>query len=132
MSMIPTTTVTGNIARRYLEAGLSVLPIALDGSKAPAWPDLPRQWNEAEKKFKHVWEPFQTRRATAAELRQWFDRSRPVGIGIACGAVSGNLVVLDFETQAAYDRWLGRLAAPHPEVLDRCPLVLTPGGGIHI
>ena len=69
-------------ALAYLRAGLGVLPVRPDGSKAPA---LPRG------------HPWLRRRATEADLRRWFAPGRN-GIGIACGAVSGNLETLDFET----------------------------------
>ena len=44
------------------------------------------------------WKDFQERRATDAELSQWFDRADPYyGIGIVAGVVSGGLLVFDFE-----------------------------------
>src|SRR4051794_31254171 len=46
-------------ARRYVEAGLSVIPIAADGSKGPDWPRLPQVWDEAEGRYKRSWKPFQ-------------------------------------------------------------------------
>lgn len=77
---------TGNtleVARAYIAQGLSVIPVKADGSKAPKLAG---------------WREFATRRATDEELVGWFsNRIQPAGIGLVCGAASGNLVVLDFE-----------------------------------
>jgi hypothetical protein len=78
------------------------------------------------------WREFATRRPTAAERRRWFDRPGPAGIGVTGGAASGNLIVLDIESETAYDRWLARLAPADLSVLSRGPLVRAPRGGCHI
>ena len=64
------------VAKRYRDAGLSVIPIRPDGSKAPALAS---------------WQEFQERLATDLELIKWF--SRTVGIGIVGGAISGGLEI---------------------------------------
>ena len=69
-------------ARRYVGSGLSVIPVRADGSKAPALPE---------------WRQFTDRRATDAELVEWFGGEKDYGIGVVPGPASGNLAVLDFE-----------------------------------
>ena len=48
-----------------------------------------------------AWQAYQTRRATRAELDRWIKEKRFKTIGILCGAVSNNLVVMDLDGLAA-------------------------------
>lgn len=106
------------LARRYVAAGLSVIPIRADGSKAPALAK---------------WEEFKERKPNDDELAKWFPESRAVGVAVVCGKVSGNLAVLDFETQTVWDRWLERFAKiGNPDWMLRAPRVKTPKGGRHV
>ena len=50
------------------------------------------------------WKPFQTRRATHAQLYDWFERKRFDGLAIVTGRIS-NLVVLDFDNQSLADQF---------------------------
>src|SRR5262245_11011463 len=104
-------------AARYAAAGLSLIPIQLDGTKAPAIAG---------------WREYSDRRPTPAEWRRWFAGPRPYGIGIPGGPASGNLVVLDFESRAAFDRWAASMTADERRHLAPCPVVLTPSGGVHV
>ena len=107
-------------AKRYVSAGLSVIPVRADGSKAPALPD---------------WRQYTDRLATDAELNEWFGGEREYGIGVVPGAASGNLAVLDFECRggvSAFDLWRDELTMPELEVLKTCPVVITPSGGRHV
>jgi hypothetical protein len=91
----------------YLRRGWSVVPVRR-GEKIPAIP----------------WHQFQNRRATEAEIQDWF-ADPTMGVGIVTGAIS-NLVVLDFDGE------LG--AATEQQILDRLgagPVSLTGGGGCH-
>jgi hypothetical protein len=56
-------------ALAYLGAGLSLLPVVTDGSKAPAL----------------AWKPYQARQPTPPELQSWC--ARGWGIGIICAMV---------------------------------------------
>lgn len=76
------------LARGYRDAGISVIPIRVDGSKAPAVA---------------TWKPFQSRLATDAELQAWFQR--PAGIALVCGRVSGGLEVIDFDDGSVFPAW---------------------------
>lgn len=104
-------------ARAYVRAGLSVIPVHADGTKAPkqsAW----TQWAE--------------RLPSEVQLQDWFGRARGGGIGIPGGPASGNLSVLDFETAEVWDQFLARLSAEERAHADRCPMARTPGGGAHL
>lgn len=107
-------------ALSYLGAGLSVLPIRPDGSKAPMLP---------------AWESLKSRLPTEAEVRGWFDHTPTPGIGIIGGNVSGRLLVIDFEFLDFFEEWLALVDAQAPGLAARLPLVRTPGkddaGGRH-
>lgn len=104
-------------ARRYLAAGFSVIPVKLDGTKAPHG----------------EWETFQKRHATESELAKWFPNDNAHGIGLVQGAVSGNSEMLEFETAEALTQWEGTVRDHGREdLLERLNLrVRSGGGGIH-
>jgi putative DNA primase/helicase len=103
-------------ARRYVAAGLSVIPVRADGSKRPALAS---------------WKEFQERPAADGVLKAWFaDDLR--GIAIICGRVSGGLEVLDFETADAFAQWSVLIERQLPGLLARLPQVRTPSGGMHV
>lgn len=106
------------VARCYVGAGLSVIPVKADGSKAAAV----------------KWGDYMERKPTDAELSAWFAPHKPVGVAVVCGKVSGNLAVLDFESDAAWQRWLARAESlpPVPPMYAGFPLVRTPKGGRHL
>jgi hypothetical protein len=108
------TTTTLEIARRYVAAGLSVIPIRPDGSKAPAVPS----WNQ-----------YRERRPTPQELEQWFGNGHLHGIGLVCGRISRNLEVLDFDSETAWEEWRARVGEKE---LAGIPRVHTPAGGHHL
>lgn len=121
-------------ARRLVAAGFSVLPIATDGTKGPAWDRLPTEWDETEQKHKHVWGPFKTRRPTPEEVEKMF--AGVVGIGTIGGAVSGNLETLDVDAPGLDEKFEAYCADQGPELLAlimRLVKVRTPreGGGAH-
>ncbi|WP_394425506.1 phage/plasmid primase, P4 family [Streptomyces sp. SGAir0957] len=74
-------------------AGCSVVAVRADGSKRP----------------QGSWQAAQTERATEAQLRTTFAHGHP-GVGIICGAVSGNLEMLELEGRAVDEGILNRLA----------------------
>jgi hypothetical protein len=102
-----------DLARLYVAAGLSVIPIRPDGSKAP--PDS------------YSWKVFQSRRATDAELVCGFS-SGVNGIAIVCGAVSGNLEVVDFDSIPLFERWLSLLRDEKPALISGLTILHTPEG----
>ena len=70
-------------ALNFYDAGVSVVPAAVDGSKAPIG----------------SWKKYQSERANREELIQWFG-SGHIGIGIITGHISGNLEMLELEGRA--------------------------------
>ncbi|MBA4191979.1 MAG: hypothetical protein C0467_28705 [Planctomycetaceae bacterium] len=103
-------------AHRYLAAGLSVIPVSLDGSKAPAFAG---------------WREYSEQRPTTEQVDRWFRAGR-YGIGIPCGPASGHLVVLDFETRKAFDDWCSFLTPEDKNCLIGSPVVATPKDGVHV
>src|SRR5690349_7011301 len=74
-------------AVRYVEAGLSVIPIdAYDGSKSPD----PRRIKS--------WKVYQFRLPSIDELRAWYECGGPFGLAVICGAVSGGLEIIDLDS----------------------------------
>lgn len=104
-----------DFAKRYTAAGLSVLPIRADGTKAPAI----RSWQE-----------LQARIGTEAELDSWF--SNGCGIGVIAGAVSGGLEILDFDAPGIFERFTAAVDTVSPGLLERLPHIATPGDGHHL
>jgi hypothetical protein len=103
----------------YVASGLSVIPIRPNGSKSPAI---------------HSWKDYQSRRPTEAELRGWFDNDAGYGIAIIGGDVSGYLVILDFDHNAAsvFPLWCEVVESLCEGLLMRLVIVQTPGGGYHV
>lgn len=95
-------------AHRYLDAGISVLPLKLDGSKGPAL----RSWKE-----------FQSRLATHDEATQWF--SHEFGIGVITGNISGNLEVIDFDMKELFPAVSSLLPS---SLVHKLSIYETPGG----
>lgn len=109
---------THAIARAHVAAGLSVVPIRRDGSKAPTV----------------KWKAYQQRRPTDAELRHWFGCPKPPGIAVVGGRVSGELELLDFDQRAdvIFPAWCELVEAERPGLVARLNVVKTPRPGYHI
>ncbi len=103
-------------ARSYVGGGLSVIPIADDGSKAPAIGS---------------WSPYQDRQPTDAELARWFRTGR-YGIAAVCGPVSGHLELLDVDDPALVRPFLSKVEETCLGLLRRLVLIQTPRPGLHI
>ena len=70
-------------ALAYRRMGLSVIPCRRD--KRPIIP----------------WGPYQTKRASEAQIREWWTKNPNANIGIVCGSISG-VDVIDCDTEEAY------------------------------
>jgi len=77
-------------ALEALEAGISVIPVKPGGSKAPAIPNLSTYFK---------------RHATLDEIEGWWRDPRR-GIGFVGGAISGQLEILDFDSEQVFADWL--------------------------
>ena len=95
-------------AQRYADLGLAVIPLK-PGTKLP---DLSK------------WEQYQKRKPEPAELDGWF--ASPRNIGVVCGAVSGGLLVLDFDDLRAFPYFF----TDRRELPGRT-LVVETGKGVH-
>lgn len=102
-------------ATAYIKAGLSVVPIRADGSKALAL-------QAGERKT------YEERLADEAELAKWFG---PHGVAVLGGKVSGNLVCIDFDFKAEefFPKWCALIPQ---ELLDRVVINQTPRPGYHV
>jgi len=103
-----------SIAMRYTAAGLAVIPVRADGSKAPALKE---------------WTSFRQRLPTEAELARWFGNGVKRGVAVVCGAVSGNFAVLDFDSDGVFAVFHD-LVVEHDlqELVGRLPCAKTPNG----
>lgn len=110
-------------AAAWAAAGFTVLPVATDGSKAPAV----------------AWKKYQDTPPTPHEQAAWFAPGRTDGLGVLCGAASGHLEMIELEGRAAADGMLaelGRLAhdngaGPAWDRVAAGYAETTPSGGWH-
>jgi len=101
----------------YLKNGLSIIPLR-PKSKEPAIDS---------------WKPYQERRATEEEVEKWF-RNTNNNIGIICGTISGNLVIIDFDSEELFQKWYEIIDKEYPEIRDIIlnTWIIRTGRGRHI
>lgn len=75
-------------AKVYVELGLSIIPLK------------PRDKKPVIKE----WKPYQNNKTTNEDLEKWFKDTNN-NIGIVCGVVSGNLIVIDFDGEEIYQEF---------------------------
>jgi hypothetical protein len=92
--------------RLYRSLGFCVIP-AVYGDKRP----------------EIAWEPYQSRKPSDEEISRRFGDGKRHNIAVVCGAVSGNLVVLDFDDVGVY----GKLFDAGK--IERETIVVRTGGG---
>jgi hypothetical protein len=110
------------IALRFLKEGISVVPVANDGSKRPAF----------------AWQRFQEELPNTDELLMWF-KNGVDGIGVVTGKVSGNLEMLELEGRAVAQKIHLEIAEIANnsglkelwEQLNSGYVEMTPSGGLH-
>ncbi|HEX5735977.1 MAG TPA: phage/plasmid primase, P4 family [Blastocatellia bacterium] len=115
-------------AQRYIDAGLSIIPIKTNGSKRPAADLLPKVFDPEKQREKATWKPFQSRYATDEELRRWSRK----GIAIVCGKISGFLEVIDNDSLSVWPQWCDLVKQHKPGLLERLVIVQTPSGCFHV
>ena len=120
-------------ALAYLDAGLSLLPVARDGTKRPDGQLLPRVARD-DGLFHATWDPFKERLAAREDVERWFRGAAPAGIGVIGGAVSGGLECIDFDARAEeiYPEWRALVEAEAPGLPDRLSVARTPKPGYHV
>lgn len=108
MSTQQATNCTRAYAYNYVDAGFSIVPLRLDGSKGPAV---------------ESWKQYTERRPVLKEVYEWF--LKPAGIGIICGAISEGLEVIDFDMPELLSPLLAMLPT---NLVKRLAVYKTPGG----
>lgn len=86
---------TFELATSYLDLGLSVLPVRTDRKR----PFI-------------RWKEFQSRRASVIEIADWLRSWPSMNVGVVCGAVSGNLCVVDVDPRNGGDQSIKGLHLP--------------------
>ena len=120
MSEVTSPRSTLAVAREALTAGISVIAVKADGTKAPAL----------------GWKEFQERLPTSHEIEAWYQENRSRGVAFICGSVSGGLEVLDFDAPEMFDAFRDRaIKVGQSDLVERVAsgyCEATPGGGIHL
>jgi hypothetical protein len=103
-------------AINYASKGLSV--IATDNTKRSL----------------HRWKDFQTKAATDAELKTLFAHPKVQGLAIICGAVSGNLEVIDIDCKYGidYNEYVDAIRKINPFLMQKLVVVETISKGYHL
>lgn len=83
-------------ATSFIQSGIAVIPVH-NRDKRPEFSLLPRDDED-----KPTWEPYKTTLPNTEQIRNWF--TRRINYGVVCGWQ--NLVVLDFDQIAEYNKWL--------------------------
>jgi replicative DNA helicase len=107
-------------AKEYLKAHLSVIPTKED--KLPALP---------------TWKPYQSQRIKEEEVEALFNGANVKGLAIICGAISGNLEVIDVDTKhdttgSLWDELRSLIEDNLSELYRRLVIAQTKSGGYHI
>src|SRR5262249_12325880 len=124
-------------AIRYVEAGLSVIPIAADGSKSPDSRRLPGVWDSVQGRYRSNWSVFTVRRPRLDELAEWLNGATPFGLAVVGGLVSGGqervgLEIIDFDSADLFEPWAEGVEQKVPGLVQRLVRVRSPRPGIHV
>lgn len=93
----------------YLLKGYSVIPLI--GKKCPMG-----------------WAIYQQQRATGGEIQWWESQGWLQNLGVVCGTISGNLVVIDLDGAHAVNHFQQRF----PDYLQKTYVIRTGSGGLHV
>lgn len=102
-----------DVAGKYVEGGLSAVPVKADGSKAPVG----------------AWKKHQEHRPSPYEIKQNFRGS--VGVAILGGKVSGNLEIFDFDHPDYIEPWVKLVEENSAGLTAKLTRIKTPRGGAH-
>ena len=108
-------------ALRYVEAGLSVIPI--DADEPTKSPD-PRRIR--------AWKIYQIRRPRIDEIRGWYDLGGQFGLAVLGGKVSGGLEIVDFDSFELAAPWIDHVEARMPGLTAKLVMVQSPRPGLHV
>ena len=99
-----------NSAQAYERLSMSVIPLK---GKRPAL---------------NSWKAYQTKRATTEDIKGWNNQGLLENVGIVCGKVSNNLVVLDLDGAGGYPAF----AATFPKLAKTYTIATGGGTGSHL
>jgi putative DNA primase/helicase len=121
-------------ALAYLKAGLSLIPIARDGTKAPDGRLLPEVPDKDTGKRRRSWDPFREAPPSERQVRRWYDWPDPPGIAVVGGRPSGNLEQIDFDRDAdtIFPAWCQLVEEERPGLIARLSVARTPKPGYHV
>lgn len=81
----------------------------------------------------YSWKEYQTKTITYDEYKAQMNDPRTRGVAVICGAISGNLEVIDIDTKyATYDLWEAIVDAIPKELFGKLHIVNTRSGGKHL
>ena len=105
-----------NCAINYANNGLSVIPT--DASKTSIYP----------------WKKYQSQIASEDTIRQMFSNPKAQGIAVICGAISGNLEVIDIDCKYGinFDDYMAKLLDYSPQLFAKLHIIKTRSNGYHI
>jgi len=116
----------------YVAANLSVIPIAPNPTKRPAYGVLPVVGEWPDGRPRRGWAPLKSRWPTQTELRSWFNGwGCSPGVAVVCGRISGGLEAIDVDSNEHAEPWLSQVRQQCPVLVDRLVLVQTPRPGLH-
>jgi hypothetical protein len=80
------------------------------------------------------WKPYQSLRSDHKKIKEWLFAywAKGANIGIVCGSVSGNLVVIDFDTDSAWDGFLKCWKEHRPDDIYAVTPVVKTTRGHHV
>lgn len=127
-------TATLQAALAYRDAGLSLLPVKRDGTKAPDGRLLPSEMDPDSGKCRSTWTPFCNEPPTVEQIEKWFSRAAAPGIGVINGSVSGGLETLDFDLEAEtlFPQWCDLVQEEAPGLVAMLSIAMTPKPGFHV
>jgi len=103
-----------DVARKYLDAGLCVLPARRD-----------------QKRPTVAWKAFQKRLPISSEIDAWFANGHSA-LCVLTGEVSGRLELIDFDSAGElFEQWCDNVRAAAPGLLERMVLSRTQSDGRH-
>ena len=105
----------GDYAACYLDAGLSIIPIRGDSSKAPTV----------------EWTRYQSELPALQDLSRWYLADN-VGVAIVYGSISGNAELIDVDRADIFGPYCEEVERLSPGLIDRLTIIQTPRPGYHL
>ncbi len=116
----------------YHEKGLAVFPLR-PRSKEPYAKLLKKRGYVREDGVGSQKPIYDGKFPTREDVEEWFKDGK-ANIAIACGKVSGNLIVIDFDSKELFEAWYRNIDIDYPELRDlvTSTWIVETGKGIHV